>query len=59
MVARSMTYHGPTLYVGTVARWDLEKLRKGQSIGQGGPHMRSRIASGMFNGGLVLGKERC
>ena len=49
--------YGPTLYGGTGERWDLEKLRKGQSIGQGGPEMRSRIASYMFNGGLVLGKK--
>ena len=37
--------YGPTIWGGTGERWDLDKLRKGQKIGEGGPEMRSRIAA--------------
>jgi hypothetical protein len=37
--------YGPSIWGGTGERWDLDKLRKGQKIGEGGPEMRSRIAA--------------
>ena len=37
--------YGPSAWGGTGERWDLDKLRKGQKIGDGGPEMRSRIAA--------------
>lgn len=49
--------YGPSVWGGTGERWDLDKLRKGQSIGQGGPEMRERIKAKMFTGGLVKGTK--
>ena len=37
--------YGPSAWGGTGERWDLDKLRKGQKIGEGGSEMRSRIAA--------------
>jgi hypothetical protein len=37
--------YGPSVWGGTGERWDLDKLRSGQKIGDGGPEMRSRIAA--------------
>ena len=37
--------YGPSVWGGTGERWDLDKLRAGQKIGDGGPEMRSRIAA--------------
>ena len=49
--------YGPSIWGGTGERWDLDKLRKGQAIGQGGPEMRERIKAKMFTGGLVKGTK--
>ena len=49
--------YGPSIWGGTGERWDLDKLRKGQAIGQGGPEMRERIKAKMFTGGLVKGTQ--
>lgn len=49
--------YGPSVWGGTGERWDLDKLRKGQTIGQGGPEMRERIKAKMFTGGFVKGTK--
>ena len=41
--------YGPKVWGGTGERWDLDKLRKGQQIGQGGNEMRQRISQKMLN----------
>jgi hypothetical protein len=47
--------YGPSIWGGTGERWDLDKLRKGQAIGQGGPEMRERIKGfmGYSKGGFT------
>lgn len=43
--------YGPSLWGGTGERWDLDKLRASQKIGQGGPELRKMIASKIGGGG--------
>lgn len=49
--------YGPSIWGGTGERWDLDKLRKGQSMGKGGSEMREKIKAKMFTGGLVKGTQ--